>query len=130
MDMLPRLFFDHFNESSFAYIADDRVVGFVVGFMSPANSDIAYIHFTGVDPEYRKSGVASSLYDEFIALAKANGRKYVKCVTSPSNTQSQLFHQKLGFMPSGVDDCGVPLGISDYDGEGNHRVVLTLVVSV
>ena len=97
--------------------------------MSPAKSDVAYIHFTGVDPGYRKNGVASSLYDEFIALAKASGRKYVKCVTSPCNTQSLLYHQKLGFKPSEFDDDGTALCVNDYDGKGNHRVVLTLTIS-
>ncbi len=126
VDMLPRLFFDHFCNTSFVFVSDGRVVGFVVGFLSDAHVDVAYIHFTGVDPEYRKSGVASSLYKEFIEVARINNRKYVKCVTSPSNSHSLAYHQKMGFVPSKQDDNSIPLEIDDYDGEGNHRVLLTL----
>jgi len=33
-DMLPRLFFEHFTETSFAAERDGEVVGFLVGFLS------------------------------------------------------------------------------------------------
>ena len=48
--MLPRLFFDHFTDTSFAADRDDVLAGFLVGFMSPARPGEAYIHFVGVHP--------------------------------------------------------------------------------
>ena len=46
---LPRLFLDHFHDTSF--IAEDSgggFVGFLIGFLSPAKRDTAYIQFVGV----------------------------------------------------------------------------------
>ncbi len=34
--MLPRLFFDHVTDTSFAADRDDALTGFLVGFVSPA----------------------------------------------------------------------------------------------
>lgn len=49
--LLPRLFFQHFTDSSWlAESSDGTLRGFLVGFLSPARSDVAYIHFVGVDP--------------------------------------------------------------------------------
>ncbi len=51
--LLPRLFFEHFAPTT--AIAVDAgthgIVGFVCGFVSQTDPDIAYIHFVGVDPE-------------------------------------------------------------------------------
>jgi predicted GNAT superfamily acetyltransferase len=51
--MLPRLFFDHFADTSFAADRDGVLTGFLVGFVSPAQPGEAYIHFVGVDPGER-----------------------------------------------------------------------------
>lgn len=125
-DMLPRLFFDHFHNTSFVALSDGRVVGFVVGFLSNCMLQEAYIHFTGVDPDYRNQGVASSLYKRFIELAKEHDRQFIKCVTSPSNRNSLAYHHKMGFVGSAYDVTGQPMGLPQYDGPGNDRVLLTL----
>ncbi len=54
-DMLPKLFFTHFKNTSFIATADGDIAGFLVGFFSPAYVDEAYIHFVGVNPAHRKS---------------------------------------------------------------------------
>ncbi len=83
--MLPRLFFAHFRDTSFAAEADGTIVGFLVGFVSQTRSDEAYIHFVGVHPDYRQQGVGAQLYQRFFAAARALGCKTVRCVTSPVN---------------------------------------------
>lgn len=129
MDMLPYLFFKHFCDSSLVYLDQGRVVGFVVGFVSNTDPELAYIHFTGVDPAYRHRAIASSLYAVFIAQAQARGCQRVQCVTSPSNAVSLAYHQRMGFRASEYDSNGDPVGIADYDGPGNDRVLLTLTIS-
>jgi len=59
--MLPRLFFDHFTDTSFAADRDDALAGFLVGFVSPARPDEAYIHFVGVHPGERSQGLGRRL---------------------------------------------------------------------
>jgi ribosomal protein S18 acetylase RimI-like enzyme len=115
--MLPKLFFIHFDGTSFvAEGKDGELVGFVCGFLSQAVDDEAYIHFVGVDPEQRGEGLGRALYERFFDEVAANGRKVVRCVTSPVNRRSVAFHESLGFE--------VERTVPDYDGPGEDRVLL------
>ena len=122
-DMLPRLFFTHFKNTSFVAKVGDQIVGFLVGFMSAAEKETSYIHFAGVDPDYRSEGVGRSLYSKFFELSKNKGALWVKCVTSPVNKNSIAFHQAMGFSPSKVSPDGVPAAIHNHDGPGEDRVI-------
>ena len=116
--MLPKLFFIHFEGTSFvAEDSDGELLGFVCGFLSQAADDEAYIHFVGVTPEDRGDGLGRRLYERFFEEARAHGRTVVRCVTSPLNQGSLAFHQAIGFEPSPPQP--------GYDGPGEERVVLT-----
>ena len=123
-DMLPKLFFVHFCETSFLAEVDDDVVGFVIGFLSQTNPQEAYIHFTGVHPEFRKRGVGRALYGRFCETVQQFNRSQVRCVTSIFNKSSIAYHASMGFQPQSgdSDDQGVSY-YRDYDGPGAHRVV-------
>ncbi|HEX6699365.1 MAG TPA: GNAT family N-acetyltransferase [Gaiellaceae bacterium] len=95
--LLPRLFFEHFRETSFVAEEDGEVVGFLNGFLSQTFADEAYIHFVGVRPDRRGAGLASELYERFFVVARAHGRRLVRCVTAPVNEGSIAFHRALGF---------------------------------
>jgi ribosomal protein S18 acetylase RimI-like enzyme len=126
-DMLPRLFFTHFGDTGLLDADDDgRVNGFLAGFVSQAYPDEAYIHFVGVNPQGRGAGVGRGLYERFFEIARARGCTIVRCVTSPANTKSIAFHQRMGFVAAPSDALnpdGVPYA-PDYDGPGEHRVLL------
>lgn len=115
-DMLPRLFFTHFRDTSF--VADDGagLAGFLCGFLSQTYPDQAYVHFVGVAPERRKSGLASELYERFFEAARSARRTSVHCVTSPGNTGSLAFHRRIGFE--------IEAEVEGYDGSGEIRVLL------
>ena len=95
--MLPRIFFEHFRTTSFVAEHEESLVGFLVGFLCPTHRDEAYIHFAGVDPAWRRAGLASDLYHRFFRLAVADGRSCVRAVTSTVNRDSIAFHRHLGF---------------------------------
>ena len=127
-DMLPRLFFIHFRQTSFA-VEDPltgNVVAFLVGFVSQTDPEQAYIHFAGVHPNYRKRGLARGLYDTFFRAVRALGCRSVHCVTSPINRASIAFHKKIGFaIERGDGDVdGIPVA-ANYDGRGLARVLFT-----
>ena len=111
--LLPRLFLDHFAETSLIVEDDGRLEAFLVGFFSPARPDEAYVHFVGVRPGCRRSGLARALYERFFELVRADGRSVVRCVTSPVNEGSIAFHRRLGFEAELV---------RDHDGPGTDRV--------
>ena len=95
--LLPRLFFEHFQQTSFVAEEDGELVGFLCGFLSQTYPDHAYVHFVGVRPEQRAAGLGRELYERFFAAAHAAGRDVVRCVTSPLNEGSIAFHRALGF---------------------------------
>jgi ribosomal protein S18 acetylase RimI-like enzyme len=94
---LPRLFLDHFANTSLVAEVDQTTIGFLIGFLSPSQLSVAYIHFVGVHPAYRRTGVATELYDEFFRIAADDGRDVISAITTPANVDSIRFHERLGF---------------------------------
>jgi GNAT superfamily N-acetyltransferase len=124
-DMLPRLFFVHFRPTSFVAETGGRIAGFLAGFRSQTDPAQAYVHFLGVDPTWRRSGVGRALYARFFDAACALGCREVHGVTSPLNRTSIRFHRSMGFelLPGDAEAEGVPY-VTDYDGRGGSRVRL------
>lgn len=113
--MLPKLFFVHFRDTSF--VAEDdggALAGFLCGFRSQTFDDEAYVHFVGVDPARRGSGLGRTLYERFFDAVAP--RTVVRAVTSPVNEPSVAFHRAIGFEVERIDE--------DYDGRGEARVLL------
>jgi ribosomal protein S18 acetylase RimI-like enzyme len=125
-DMLPRLFFEHFTDTSFAAERDGELAGFLVGFLSQSRPAEAYIHFVGVHPGARGAGLGRRLYEEFFAAVSARGRTVVRAVTAPVNTGSIAFHRQMGFAvePGPAGPGGAPVA-AGYDGPGQDRVRFT-----
>lgn len=123
-DMLPKLFFDHFTQTSFVAEKDGKLVGFLIGFLSQTHLNEAYIHFVGVHPEYRKHNIGKHLYNKFFNVIKQNNRSIVRCVTSPVNKGSIAYHTKMGFEIENGDKIVEDLSInSGYDGPNQDRVL-------
>jgi len=127
--MLPRLWFKDFSTTSLVGRSDDgKLVGFLVGYVSPSDHKKAYVHFIGVDPTVRKSGLGRELYSRFRDIVTQHGCVTIDAVTSPSNVSSLAFHQALGFEAIEADgSTTLPLeaqGTKDYDGIGEDRVLL------
>ncbi|MBM7662885.1 ribosomal protein S18 acetylase RimI-like enzyme [Bacillus mesophilus] len=123
-DMLPKLFFDHFKNTSFIAEKDGKIVGFLIGFLSQSQPDESYIHFVGVHPDFRKHKIGKELYNQFFNVVKQNGRHIIRCETSPVNKGSIAYHTKMGFeIESGdkkIDGIDV---FTNYDGSNQDRVL-------
>jgi GNAT superfamily N-acetyltransferase len=126
--LLPRLWFQHFTNSS--WIAEDedgRLLGFLVGFISPDDPEVGYVHMIGTNPNRRRGGLGAALYERFFADIAGRGVRRVVAVTWPGNRVSVAFHRSMGFRPENGPRTqrlyGSP-AFPDYDGEGEDRVVL------
>jgi len=118
-DKLPRLFLEHFTDTSFAADRDGKLAGF----LSRSRPGEACIHFAGVAPAERGSGPGRQLYEAFFHAAQARGCVLVRAVTSPVNRGSVAFHQRMSFQlePGDAEVDGIPVS-SGYDGHGGDRV--------
>ena len=124
--LLPRLFFQHFANTS-VLVEDEggRLVAFLIGFRSASRPETAYIHFVGVAPEQQRQGLARDLYGRFFAMMRGRGCTRVDAITGPINRRSQSFHRALGFAQAGDTEVDGVLAYLDYDGPGQHRVTFT-----
>lgn len=114
--LLQRLFFEHFQSTSFIVEKNEVLVAFLIGFVSQTHPEEAYIHFIGVNPEFRKNGLASNLYELFFTKVSDLGCQTVKCITSPVNTGSISYHKSMGFSFSVS---------KDYEGPGEDRILFS-----
>ena len=122
--LLQMLFFKHFKKTSFVAEDAGEMVGFLVGFLSQDFENEAYIHFVGVHPDFRKDGIARTLYEKFFETVRLENRSIVRCLTSPVNNISIAFHTKMGFTveTQDIEIDGIPVA-KNYDGKGQDRVL-------
>lgn len=130
--LLPRLWFQHFAGTSWVAETDEgRVVGFVVGFVSPDRPEEAYVHMVAVDPTLRRGGLGRILYERFFEDVGTRGARTVRAITWPGNRVSVGFHRAMGFRPvegpGTVPAWGSPAFL-DYDGPGEDRTVFELSI--
>ena len=124
--LMPRLFLQFFTRSSWIVESEAGEVGaFLIGFRSQDDPAVAYIHFVGVDPRLRRSGVARGLYEQFFEVMKELGCTQVRAITGSFNARSQAFHMAMGFEPHGDREIDGVLAYADYDGPGEPRVAFT-----
>lgn len=130
-DMLQRLFFQHFNQTSFIVENDDKMIGFLIGFLSQSRENEAYIHFVGVHPDFRHAGVGRRLYEHFFQKVLENkDHVIVKCITSTVNKNSIAFHTKMGFEIQSSSDFVDGVCIQkNYNGIDNDDVVFEKQIS-
>ncbi|GCE16150.1 GNAT family N-acetyltransferase [Tengunoibacter tsumagoiensis] len=121
---LPRLFFIHFQSGSVVAEIEGQIAGFLVGFRSQTHANQAYIHFVATNPLYRGQGIARQLYQHFFKQMREWGCNEVYSLTSPTNSGSIQFHQKMGFrlLPGDKELGGIPVS-TDYDGPGQTLVL-------
>jgi N-acetyltransferase len=105
-ELLPRPFFSEFRDTSFVVEQGGEPVAFLVGVLSQTDPDEAHIHAVAVAPAWRGRGLGRLLYERFVEVARDQGRRRVRALTSPTNTASLAFHRRLGFaveMPTKAD---------------------------
>lgn len=121
--LVPRLFFQHFQALSLAAEDGTALIGFLIGFQSQTDPELAYIHFVGVAPEARSHGLGRLLYQTFFERAAARGCRFVEAITSPANRGSIAFHRRMGFslLPGDAEVDGAPV-VADHAGPGQPRV--------
>ncbi len=123
-DILLRVFFEHFQPTSFVLDQDGTIEGFLIGFLSQTTRNQAYIHALGIDPQQRGQGLGRRLYQHFFAVVRQLGATEVLCITSPVNKGSIAFHTQMGFemLPGDEYRDDVPV-TTNYDAHGGARVL-------
>jgi len=81
---------------------DNRVVGFVLGrageFEFGLPGTVAWIEIIGVDPAFRRQGIAQELVKQFAESAEDHGIKTIFTLVSNSQNEIGYFFARLGFV--------------------------------
>ncbi len=112
---LHRLFFDQLGPHGVWIARDDGApAGFLLGLVSLAEPDLAYVHLHAVDPALRGQGIGALLYREFGRRAMGRGCMRMRALAAPGRPGSIAFHRALGFEG--------PL-VAGHLGPGEDRIV-------
>ena len=119
---LHRLFFDQLGPHGVWIERDDASpAGFLLGLVSQAEPDLAYVHLHAVDPALRGQGVGAALYREFGLRAMGSGCTRIRALAAPQREGSIAFHRALGF--------DGPL-VEGFLGPGEDRIVFERALPV
>jgi ribosomal protein S18 acetylase RimI-like enzyme len=81
---------------------ENRFVGFLFGrtgeleFGLPGT--VAWVETIGVDPAYRKQGIARELIEQFLSSAEDHGINTIFTLVSSGQTEMQSFFNRQGFV--------------------------------
>ena len=95
--VMHRLFFDQLGPHGVWIARAGEPVAFLLGLISAAEPELAYVHFHIVDPRHRGERLGTRLYREFGARAAARGATRIRALAPLWNTASIAFHERLGF---------------------------------
>ncbi|WP_020500284.1 GNAT family N-acetyltransferase [Sciscionella marina] len=102
--LVQPLFLEHFADTSLVVHDDSgELAAFLIALLSQSKPNESYIHFVGIDPEYRGKGIGKTMYEWFFATARKHDRDTVSAITGQDNHGSIAFHTNMGFS---VDTSG------------------------
>jgi ribosomal-protein-alanine N-acetyltransferase len=78
---------------------EKKIVGYIIGF---TGSEVGIIVSIAVDPNFRRKGIGTKLWEELLELFKSNHVKVARLEVRKSNLIAQKFYEKLGFKKIGI----------------------------
>ncbi len=125
--LLPRLWLQFFTGTSWiAERSDAALAGFLIGFVSPDDPTVAYVHMIATNPNLRHGGLGRELYQRFFDDVAARGVREVRAITWAGNRVSIGFHTAIGFRVDdgpGTQHLYGTTAYPDYEGDGRDMVV-------
>lgn len=126
-DSIYHLFTRYFTDTCLVAEKDNKIVGYMLGFISQVDRKVAYIHNICVSPEFRRKKIGSILYGKFFQNMKKKNCQRIFLIINPINKLSINYHESLGF--NALKD-GEEIYIEgtraskNYNGPGKHMVVM------
>lgn len=85
----------HFSDYCCIALVEDKIVGFVSGYIHPQYDDVYFVWQVGVDSSMRGQGLASQMIVNILNRDHLKDINYIHTTISPSNKASQRVFEKL-----------------------------------
>ncbi|MGB5866781.1 MAG: diaminobutyrate acetyltransferase [Arcobacteraceae bacterium] len=85
----------HFSDYCCVALVEDKVLGFVSGYIDPKDSSVYFVWQVGVDESMRGQGLALKMIMDILQRDELSNINYVHTTISPSNKSSQRLFEKL-----------------------------------
>ena len=85
----------HFRDTSICAKVNDRLYGFVSGYIIPQKTDTLFIWQVAVSEEYRGQGLGLKMIEKILAGEACSQVKYLQTTITESNLASWRLFQKL-----------------------------------
>ena len=92
----PMFFYELGGHAQVA-VEHGEIVGFLLGFLTTTTPPVGYVHLVGIHPQWRRRGVARTMYERFETECRNAGAKRMKAITTTGNEGSVAFHRALGW---------------------------------
>lgn len=82
---------------------EGKVIGFLIArhaYMGEPITDTTAIQYIGVDPEFKRRGIASKLVNALIEKSRSKGIKVIRVMVSDKDSKLEAFFKHTGFTPS------------------------------
>lgn len=86
---------EFFAESCVVAKENEKVVGFITGFIPPKKPDTIFVWQIGVDATQRGKGLGSKLLIELVNQQNSDEITHVEATITPSNKASQALFERL-----------------------------------
>jgi len=84
-----------FDETSIVVETNEKLVGFISGFIQPKSPDTLFVWQVAVDESARGKGLASRMLRENLQSDTCRNIRYLEATVSPSNEASKALFRKL-----------------------------------
>jgi ribosomal protein S18 acetylase RimI-like enzyme len=96
-DSIYWLFSEFFENTSIVIYSEDKLVGFLLGFLSQTKPNQGYIYTIGVAEGYRGNGIGKLLIESFQENIQSLGADEIYLTTTPDNQKALGFYEHMGF---------------------------------
>ncbi|QQE81086.1 diaminobutyrate acetyltransferase [Alicyclobacillus sp. SO9] len=86
---------NYFGETCIVSEHDNRVIGYISGFIVPNRENVLFVWQVAVDERYRGYGVASNMLSKLLQREACKQVQYVETTVSPDNKASEAMFRRL-----------------------------------
>jgi L-2,4-diaminobutyric acid acetyltransferase len=113
----------HFKDCCGVAVENEKIIGFVSGYIHPTLNDVFFVWQVAVDENFRGKGIAQRLINEILSRKNMADITKIHTTISPSNKSSQRLFEKLTQNIEGEISSETMFEVSDFNNAHEDEVL-------